>query len=178
MHLDRRTALSSLDDLNSRVRRYRRDDASVDPVIGCNVLAEPFFLPRSTWIPVPENWAPNIVQGKTYDTAAADGRALWDAVHAALNSIPRVGEAPRTEDSFDHDRFGAEYLTRGRLGQGAFRILVTDAYERRCAVTGEKTLPVLEAAHIKPYALLGTASRQQWNPIALGFAQTVSTSDT
>jgi putative restriction endonuclease len=27
----------------------------------------------------------------------------------------------------------------------------TDAYERRCAITGERTLPVLEAAHIKPY---------------------------
>ena len=46
-------------------------------------------------------------------------------------------------------------MTRGRLGQGAFRVLVTDAYERRCAITGEKTLPVLEAAHIKPYALHG-----------------------
>jgi putative restriction endonuclease len=52
----------------------------------------------------------------------------------------------------DRNRFGAEYLTRARLGQGAFRVLVMDAYERRCAVTGEKTLPVLEAAHIKPYA--------------------------
>jgi len=52
-------------------------------------------------------------------------------------------------------RFGKEYLARGRLGQGAFRVLVTDAYTRRCAVTGEKTLPVLEAAHIKPYALQG-----------------------
>ena len=52
-------------------------------------------------------------------------------------------------------RFGAEFLTRGRLGQGAFRVLVTDAYLRRCAVTGEKTLPVLEAAHIKPYSLEG-----------------------
>ena len=55
----------------------------------------------------------------------------------------------------DDRRFGAEYLTRGRLGQGAFRVLVTDAYLRRCAVTGEKTLPVLEAAHIKPFALHG-----------------------
>jgi putative restriction endonuclease len=53
------------------------------------------------------------------------------------------------------NRFGAEYLARGRLGQGAFRVLVIDAYERRCAVTGEKTLPVLEAAHIKPYSLNG-----------------------
>jgi putative restriction endonuclease len=58
----------------------------------------------------------------------------------------------------DERRFGAEYLTRGRLGQGAFRVLVTDAYLRRCAVTGEKTLPVLEAAHIKPYALEGPHS--------------------
>jgi putative restriction endonuclease len=44
---------------------------------------------------------------------------------------------------------------RGRLGQGAFRVLVTDAYNRRCAVTGERTLPVLEAAHIRPYAHKG-----------------------
>jgi putative restriction endonuclease len=32
---------------------------------------------------------------------------------------------------------------------------VTDAYERRCTITGERTLPVLEAAHIKPYSLSG-----------------------
>jgi putative restriction endonuclease len=52
-------------------------------------------------------------------------------------------------------RYGAEYLTHARLGQGAFRVLVTEAYERRCAITGEQTLPVLEAAHIKPYAESG-----------------------
>lgn len=150
-----KNGVGSLDELNARVRRYRREDASVDPVIGCNILAEPFFLPRSAWIPVPANWAPNIVQGKTYDTTAADGRALWEAVHQALNRNPKVGESLAAEDSYDQNRFGAEYLTRGRLGQGAFRVLVTDAYERRCAVTGEKTLPVLEAAHIKPYSLLG-----------------------
>ena len=45
-----------------------------------------------------------------------------------------------------------KYFVEARLGQGAFRTLVTDAYTRRCAITGEKTLPVLEAAHIKPYA--------------------------
>jgi putative restriction endonuclease len=39
-----------------------------------------------------------------------------------------------------------------RLGQGAFRVLVTDTYKRRCAVTREKALPVLEAAHIQPVA--------------------------
>jgi putative restriction endonuclease len=30
-----------------------------------------------------------------------------------------------------------------------------DAYGRRCAVTGERTLPVLDAAHIKPYSMNG-----------------------
>jgi hypothetical protein len=34
---------------------------------------------------------------------------------------------------------------RPRLGQGAFRVEVTDAYTRRCAITGEKTLSTLEA---------------------------------
>ena len=32
---------------------------------------------------------------------------------------------------------------------------VTDAYARRCAITGEKTLPALEAGHIRPYAKNG-----------------------
>lgn len=38
------------------------------------------------------------------------------------------------------------------LGQGAFRVLVTDLDERRCAVTRERTPPALEAAHIRPYS--------------------------
>ena len=46
--------------------------------------------------------------------------------------------------------FGAPTLFRPRPGPGAFRVAVTDAYGRRCAVTGEKTLPVLDAAHIRP----------------------------
>src|SRR5688572_10898649 len=108
-----KNGVGSLDDLNARVRRYRREDTSVDPVIGCNVLAEPFFLPRSAWIPVPANWAPNIVQGKTYDSTFADGRALWESVQTSLNSSRKVGEAPLNEDSYDLNRFGAEYLTRG-----------------------------------------------------------------
>ena len=48
-----------------------------------------------------------------------------------------------------------EVLSRVRVGQGTFRTLITDAYQRRCAISGEKTLPALEAAHIKPYAESG-----------------------
>jgi putative restriction endonuclease len=50
----------------------------------------------------------------------------------------------------DRDVLFTERWVRERLGQGTFRSLVTDAYERRCALTGEKILPVLQAAHIRP----------------------------
>ena len=69
-----KNGVGSLEELNARVRRYRREDTSVDPVIGCNILAEPFFFPRSAWIAVPTGWAPNIVQGKTYDLEGDIGR--------------------------------------------------------------------------------------------------------
>ena len=118
-------------------------------------MAQPFFFERADWIPIPKDWAPNIVQGKTYDSSATEGAALWKTVQLVLSKENRVSELPSSLDSPEGNRFGAEYLTRGRLGQGAFRVLVTDAYERRCAVTGEKTLPVLEAAHIKPYSMNG-----------------------
>jgi putative restriction endonuclease len=29
--------------------------------------------------------------------------------------------------------------------------VLADVYQRRCAVTGEKTLPILDAAHIRPF---------------------------
>lgn len=44
---EQKNGVATLSDLILRVRRYRIDDQSVDPIIGCNVLAEPFFLPRS-----------------------------------------------------------------------------------------------------------------------------------
>jgi putative restriction endonuclease len=46
--------------------------------------------------------------------------------------------------------FSDPVLTRRRLGQGAFRVMVTDIYDRKCAITREHTLPVLQAAHIRP----------------------------
>lgn len=54
----------------------------------------------------------------------------------------------------DGKRYGTPILMKPRLGQGAFRVLVTDAYERRCAVSGEKTLPILDAAHIGPILMV------------------------
>lgn len=150
-----KNGVGSLDELRTRIRRYRRNDNAIDPEIGCNILAEPFFFDRSAWVPVPANWARNIVQGRSYDTGTAEGRVLWAAVQGAASASSVASRMGAVEGIADGERYSAEYLTRGRLGQGAFRVMVTDAYQRRCAVTGEKTLPVLEAAHIRPYAQSG-----------------------
>ena len=152
---ERKNGVSSLENLRIRVRKYRKNDESVDPVIGCNVLAEPFFFSRSQWIPVPSSWSGNIVQGKSYEASSTEGQTLWQSVRQLIAMSHKAMDSAQAGQESGEARFGAEYLTRGRLGQGAFRVLVTDAYQRRCAVTGEKTLPVLEAAHIRPFASRG-----------------------
>lgn len=70
--------------------------------------------------------------------------------------MPTLG--PATDAVIAGPRFGSPITVTPRLGQGAFRMLVTDAYHGRCAVTQEKTLPVLEAAHIHPYSKGGDHS--------------------
>jgi hypothetical protein len=117
--------------------------------VGCLVLVEPFFLDESEWIAPPADWAPNIVQGKRFDSDIGEGARIWRQVQLAL-----ARRLPMEHAVAEH-RYGKPILVQPRLGQGAFRLLVTDAYERRCAVTGERTLPVLDAAHIRPYAELG-----------------------
>lgn len=142
---------ATFEEMVARIGRYRRSrvDIHADRV-GCLVLVEPFFLDESEWIAPPANWAPNIVQGKTYDSDIGEGMRIWNQVQLAL-----ARRMPVSEGMIAEARFGKPLLVRPRLGQGAFRLLVTDAYERRCAVTNERTLPVLDAAHIKPYADAG-----------------------
>ncbi len=55
-------------------------------------------------------------------------------------------------DAVNKERYGAPTLIQPRLGQGTFRVIVTDAYSRRYSITGERVLPVLEAAHIRPFS--------------------------
>ena len=128
----------------------KRSNPERDPVIGCTILTEPFFLPEYDWIPSPSTWASNIVSGKTYTSGAPEFSTLWD--FALQKSSSSFDIADSNAVPLDERRYGDEYIARARLGQGAFRVLVMDAYHRRCSMTGEKVLPVLEAAHIKPYA--------------------------
>ncbi len=142
----------SLEEMRHRVEKYRRvaPDPREDYTVGCIILQSPFFFDEPEWIPTPSDFSRNIVQGKTYDTETPAGRALWEAVRLRIQTMP-VGEIAEPQAMF-----GDPVLIRPRLGQGAFRVLITDTYERRCAVTREKALPVLEAAHIRAVAHGGT----------------------
>lgn len=143
----------SREEMRRRVEKYRRvpSDPREDYTVGCIILQSPFFFEESEWIPAPSDLSPNIVQGKTYDSETVTGRAVWEAVRLRMQSI-QVGTLAEPQTSM----FGEPVLIRPRLGQGTFRVLVTDTYDRRCAVTGEKALPALEAAHIRAVAHGGT----------------------
>lgn len=133
-----------------RIRKYRRGEAGPDPVIGNIVLAQPFWFERKEWISAPLEWPRSAVQGKSYPLDSVEGARLLREVRARLEGLPGHGEAVR-----EHAIAFGTSLAKVRLGQGAFRVVVTDAYQRRCAITGESTLPVLEASHIRPVSADG-----------------------
>jgi putative restriction endonuclease len=133
--------------------RHQKENLATNFDIGCILLEQPFFLAENEWIPPPSDWSHNIVQGKGYDLSIEPGLSLWEQLHIStlISSISQEKEIPSGVQE-DQARYGEPITTMPRLGQGSFRILVTEAYERRCAVTNERTLPALDAAHIKPYA--------------------------
>ena len=135
----------SLEEMRYRISKLRREKEGSysNYTIGCILLEQPFFLPESSWIPIPQDWKSNIVQGRRYDLAIEPGISIWKSLPLSL-----IGATIHEEKS----RYGLPVSVLPRLGQGTFRIVVTDAYERRCAVTNERTLPALDAAHIKPYS--------------------------
>lgn len=138
----------TFDEMRRRIEKYRKSSLGLadDPYIGCVILTSPFFFDEIDWIPIPKDFSLSIQQGKTYDTAEGEGRKLWERVQALLqHEQPQdVLEVPEPAEMY-----GKPVLHRPRLGQGSFRLLITDTYERHCAVTGERALPTLEAAHIR-----------------------------
>ena len=139
----------------ARIEKYRshqEKNPKGQYQIGCLMIADPIFFDKADWVTQPRDWSREIVRGKTYDLRSGEGRRIWE------ECLQRVsGKIP--DNIFLKDgspRYAEPVLVQPRLGQGSFRIAVTDAYDRACAVTTEHALPVLEAAHIKPYSQGGT----------------------
>ncbi len=146
----------TIQEVRTRIGKYRKTTIAPfeDPHIGCVILAEPFFFPETEWIPAPPDFKRPTVVGKGYDTDTQGGLDLWKLVAERLARLRALlsDPGPAVLAASEETRYSSPVLVSPRLGQGAFRVLVTDAYARRCAMTQERTLPVLEAAHILPYA--------------------------
>jgi putative restriction endonuclease len=142
---------ASLQEMRERVGKYRSvpDDRGEDYQIGCRIITSPFFFGEAQWLPVPSSWSRYTQQGRAFDTDTVEGRDLWEQIQERIPHTTSPGFSEQLP------RYGEPTLIRPRLGQGTFRITVTSAYQRRCSVTGEKTLPVLDAAHIGPYGMGG-----------------------
>ena len=141
--------MPNLQIFRQKIQSLRRDQ-EFNPVIGCTILTQPFYLEEKLYIDPPQDWSSNIVTGKSYEVrAGSEGLRLFEE---AQHSFSRVNPEENAIQEPPNQMFGKELTTRPRLGQGGFRVMVLDEYSRRCAITGEKTLPVLEAAHIRPYS--------------------------
>ena len=131
--------------------------------IGVRVLVHQVFFPENLWFDPPEDWAGNIVTGKTYSTETSIGmRLLRDLEEraggfpepvASRHGFPGLAEQPAAG-------YGSPIPVRPRIGQGTFRINVTRAYENECALSGTRVTPALDAAHIKPFSAGGDHSVQ------------------
>ena len=139
-----------------RIQKYRKGKVAEgetvhDPSIGCRTILEPVFFPSEVNIPIAGDWPKNVVVGKQMSLTEGEGARIWQECQLHARSLRLDGDAVGQVAEPPGDRFGTPLEYQPRLGQGAFRIAVVDAYQRSCAVTGEHSLPVLEAAHIRPY---------------------------
>lgn len=155
----------------TRIGSYRRLDLIGDPsapraMLGCMILRDATFWPRERWIPWrgAEGWADNILQGKTEKDPARASRLLAEIQHDAAQTPDELRPDPFAPLPVD-EREIVLARARPRLGQGTFRSRLLDAYGRRCAITGEHTEIVLDAAHIQPY--LGPRSNHLQNGLLL-----------
>lgn len=143
---------SSLDELRKLIKPLSPNSRN-DDEIGCTVLANPFFFGKSAWLADPPGWAASIVRGKMYETTETAGGEIWSNVQLRLSApVDLMGTDVVGIAADPGEKFGAQVTVRPRIGQSSFRLLVTEAYQRRCAITGENTLVALEAAHIVPYS--------------------------
>jgi putative restriction endonuclease len=146
----RGNGVPSLEGLRNAIAKLRTNVAVVPSTdIGSTILVQPVFFPPHLWFDVPQSWASSIQRGKVYSTDDIEGLQLWERLLETAK-LSNTTNAPGFS-SHEQARFGCPTLITPRLGQGAFRVAVTEAYGRQCAITNGKVLPALDAAHIKPY---------------------------
>jgi HNH endonuclease len=132
--------------IRDRIRFHGRDSTQ----IGCVLVVQPTFFPKERWVTPPREWPARTQVDKRYDLTTGEGARVWQECLATAASLPRIPLAAPGSIG-EGLRYGKPQVVTPRLGQGTFRVAVIEAYERACAVTGEHSLPALEAAHIRRF---------------------------
>ena len=146
-----KNGVPSLSALVAAIARYRSEEiVTPSTFIVCRVLVEPIFLPPSLWLDVPPSWSGSIMQGKVYRGDTTEGSDLWRRLEEGAVASGRSDITDMSD--VEQHRFGEPVLIAPRLGQGAFRVAITELYQRQCALTDGKVLPALDAAHIRPFS--------------------------
>lgn len=133
---------------------------------GCMILRDAVFWPRHRRIPWGESrgYAVSGVQRGRLDGSSENVALLMERIREDGVSTP-AELAPEFSLVRTDERVLVEAESVRREGQGTFRTRLLEEYEGQCAVTGEHTEPVLQAAHIQRY--LGPASNHVQNGILL-----------
>lgn len=148
---------TDLTQMRARIGHYRprQDLTREDPEIGCIMLRDVRFFDPSDAPPAPPDWSGNIVQGRSYDLASDEGSYVEGVLAALLQTHSDRADHVEFPGAVAGNVFGEPSLSSVRLGQAAFKALVQEAYGRKCAVTGDRIVPVLQAAHIRPVTAAG-----------------------
>jgi putative restriction endonuclease len=158
--------VQSLEELVLRTSSYvgqrtDRDRVKADTEIGCILLSKviflddaDFFVPESKGLSFPRQ----VVKIKYFDVPSVP-----DGMRQVSMQL-QTGVAPY-QLTTTPQKLKRQGLSVVRPGQSRFRNAVLEAYGRRCAISGESTEEILEAAHIQPYA--GPHSDHVQNGIAL-----------
>lgn len=123
------TGVAEPGEFRRRVARAHGGPATADPLISCVILDRPAIVARGDGVPAPADWRPSVAHGKLY--RGEEAGAVW----ASLRE--RLGDRWRPSPD-------------GEPGPGRFRLAVAEAYGRRCAVTGERSLAALDVVQLRP----------------------------
>jgi len=148
----------SLDQMQRRIVEIREGISfksnNLQNDIGCILISQPVFFSEPLWIQGPDDWRNANLRYAFYSLLAGEGKRIFDeAVKKSSSAVANPVDVTLFNE--DQPMLGNQQTFYPRLGQGTFRISVMEAYQKSCAITNEHSLPVLEAAHIKPFSEAG-----------------------
>lgn len=121
--------------------------------IGCIMLWAPVFFPERRLVRRASDWRVQGAQaGGGFSLEDGEGRRVWDECRLWASELRTKASEDRSIVADAAVAASGAYLRDSRPGQKIFRATILAAYRGACAITNEHSVPVLDAAHIRPYA--------------------------